>query len=151
MSHKININIHICLQAKNWIQIKHSFVALMLDWRHDTTARWYYCKILLIHKTSRTCQHEWQYRASFCLLNIPLFARHNNEKTFLIWINEEDHTRVISMEKGGNMKSVFERFCRGLKQVKPHVLYTFNNQSTYLELSYKVNVFHLLAASLLNR
>lgn len=43
--------------------------------------------------------------------------RHNNEKTFLIWINEEDHTRIISMEKGGNMKRVFERFCRGLKEV----------------------------------
>ncbi|XP_059401338.1 creatine kinase U-type, mitochondrial-like isoform X2 [Carassius carassius] len=43
---------------------------------------------------------------------------HNNEKTFLIWINEEDHTRVISMEKGGNMKRVFERFCSGLKQVE---------------------------------
>uniref|UniRef100_A0A3B5QAD7 Creatine kinase S-type, mitochondrial n=2 Tax=Xiphophorus TaxID=8082 RepID=A0A3B5QAD7_XIPMA len=43
---------------------------------------------------------------------------HNNEKNFLIWINEEDHTRVISMEKGGNMKRVFERFCRGLKKVE---------------------------------
>lgn len=46
--------------------------------------------------------------------------RHNNEKTFLIWINEEDHTRIISMEKGGNMKRVFERFCRGLKEVSTH-------------------------------
>lgn len=46
----------------------------------------------------------------------PAF-RHNNEKSFLIWVNEEDHTRVISMEKGGNMKKVFERFCRGLKEV----------------------------------
>uniref|UniRef100_A0A3B1IK51 Creatine kinase U-type, mitochondrial n=1 Tax=Astyanax mexicanus TaxID=7994 RepID=A0A3B1IK51_ASTMX len=43
---------------------------------------------------------------------------HNNEKTFLVWINEEDHTRVISMEKGGNMKRVFERFCRGLQEVE---------------------------------
>uniref|UniRef100_A0A3P8VY55 Creatine kinase S-type, mitochondrial n=1 Tax=Cynoglossus semilaevis TaxID=244447 RepID=A0A3P8VY55_CYNSE len=50
-------------------------------------------------------------------LTAPL-NRHNNEKTFLIWVNEEDHTRVISMEKGGNMKRVFERFCRGLKQVE---------------------------------
>ncbi|KAF4804846.1 hypothetical protein TURU_004252 [Turdus rufiventris] len=41
---------------------------------------------------------------------------HNNDKTFLVWINEEDHTRVISMEKGGNMKRVFERFCHGLKE-----------------------------------
>ncbi|KAG1957065.1 creatine kinase S-type, mitochondrial isoform X2 [Pimephales promelas] len=43
---------------------------------------------------------------------------HNNENTFLIWINEEDHSRVISMEKGGNMRRVFERFCRGLKEVE---------------------------------
>ena len=47
-----------------------------------------------------------------------LALRHNNEKSFLIWVNEEDHTRVISMEKGGNMKRVFERFCRGLKEVR---------------------------------
>lgn len=60
--------------------------------------------------------------ANWTLTEIPnlmdiLSLRHNNEKTFLIWINEEDHTRVISMEKGGNMKRVFDRFCRGLKEV----------------------------------
>ncbi|XP_072036163.1 creatine kinase U-type, mitochondrial-like [Amphiura filiformis] len=43
---------------------------------------------------------------------------HNQEKNFLIWVNEEDHTRVISMEKGGNMRRVFERFCHGLNSVE---------------------------------
>ncbi len=42
---------------------------------------------------------------------------HNDNKTFLVWINEEDHTRVISMQKGGDMEAVFTRFCVGLKQV----------------------------------
>ena len=42
---------------------------------------------------------------------------HNDRKNFLIWVNEEDHTRVISMQKGGNIKEVFDRFCNGLKQV----------------------------------
>ncbi|XP_041457982.1 creatine kinase, flagellar-like [Lytechinus variegatus] len=46
---------------------------------------------------------------------------HNDEKNFLVWINEEDHTRVISMEKGGNMKRVFERFCDGLKKVEESI------------------------------
>ena len=71
---------------------------------------------------------------------------HNEEKTFLVWVNEEvrdgpigtidflattirsflviwliinfefkDHIRIISMEEGGNMKRVFERWCDGLK------------------------------------
>ena len=39
---------------------------------------------------------------------------HNENKNFLIWVNEEDHTRVISMQKGGNMREVFTRFCNGL-------------------------------------
>lgn len=43
---------------------------------------------------------------------------HNDNKTFLIWVNEEDHLRVISMQKGGNMKEVFKRFCVGLQKVR---------------------------------
>lgn len=43
---------------------------------------------------------------------------HNNKKNFLVWVNEEDHIRIISMQKGGNMKEVFQRFCTGLQQVK---------------------------------
>jgi len=39
---------------------------------------------------------------------------HNDEKSFLVWVNEEDHLRVISMQKGGNIKEVFRRFCQGL-------------------------------------
>jgi hypothetical protein len=40
-------------------------------------------------------------------------------KTFLVWVNEEDHLRVISMQQGGNMKEVFNRFCTGLTKVSP--------------------------------
>lgn len=57
--------------------------------------------------------------------NTKLFAlspRHNDNKTFLVWINEEDHLRVISMQKGGNMKEVFTRFCTGLTQVNQYCL-----------------------------
>nr|BAG71434.1 creatine kinase Mt-CK2 [Molgula tectiformis] len=43
---------------------------------------------------------------------------HNDKKNFLVWINEEDHLRVISMEKGGNMRAVFERWCFGLGEVE---------------------------------
>merc|ERR1711862_453238 len=42
---------------------------------------------------------------------------HNKDKTFLIWVNEEDHLRIISMQKGGDVKGVFERLARGIKAV----------------------------------
>jgi arginine kinase len=34
---------------------------------------------------------------------------HNDNKTFLVWLNEEDHLRIISMQKGSNIRQVFER------------------------------------------
>merc|ERR1712066_100351 len=42
---------------------------------------------------------------------------HNEAKTFLLWVNEEDRTRIISMEQGGDVKGVFERLARGIKAV----------------------------------
>ena len=51
-------------------------------------------------------------------MNYVLVHRHNDKKNFLVWINEEDHTRVISMELGGNMRAVFKRFCDGLNKVE---------------------------------
>jgi len=43
---------------------------------------------------------------------------HNDNKTFLVWVNEEDHLRVISMQQGGNMREVFKRFCTGLQKIE---------------------------------
>ena len=42
----------------------------------------------------------------------------NNEKTFLVWCNEEDHMRIISMQKGADIKQVFQRFCVAVGKVE---------------------------------
>merc|ERR1712156_943281 len=43
---------------------------------------------------------------------------HNKEKTFLVWVNEEDQLRIISMQQGCDVKGVFERLARGIKAVE---------------------------------
>merc|ERR1712149_140355 len=43
---------------------------------------------------------------------------HNDNKDFLVWINEEDHLRIISMQKDGDMQEVFRRFCQGLTKIE---------------------------------
>ena len=37
---------------------------------------------------------------------------HNDSRTALCWVNEEDHCRIISMSTDGNVAAVFKRFCR---------------------------------------
>merc|ERR1711871_204253 len=43
---------------------------------------------------------------------------HNDNKTALCWCNEEDHCRIISMAKKGDVKDVFARFCALSEAVK---------------------------------
>ena len=42
---------------------------------------------------------------------------HNKDKTFLVWVCEEDHLRIISMEKGSDIGSVFRRLCRAVNEI----------------------------------
>merc|ERR1712128_408912 len=42
---------------------------------------------------------------------------HNKDKTFLVWVNEEDQLRIISMEMGGDVKGVFARLARAIEAV----------------------------------
>jgi creatine kinase len=43
---------------------------------------------------------------------------HNENKSALVWVNEEDHLRIISMEKGNNARAVFDRFANLVKAVE---------------------------------
>lgn len=47
---------------------------------------------------------------------------HNNDKTFLVWVNEEDHLRLISMQQGSDVGKVLDRLIRGVK-VSLHQLF----------------------------
>jgi protein-arginine kinase len=40
------------------------------------------------------------------------------DKKFLLWINEGDHCRIISMEQGGDVKAVFTRLSRGVRAIE---------------------------------
>merc|ERR1712002_515584 len=46
---------------------------------------------------------------------------HNKDKTFLTWVNEEDQLRIISMQRGGDVKGVFERLARGIQAIEDSV------------------------------
>merc|ERR1712177_111056 len=58
---------------------------------------------------------------------------HNKDKTFLVWVNEEDQTRIISMQSGGDVKGVFERLARGIKAVGDSVKAESGKEFAYSE------------------
>lgn len=37
---------------------------------------------------------------------------------FFVWCNEEDHMRIISMEEGGDIVGIFERWSKGIETMR---------------------------------
>ena len=40
----------------------------------------------------------------------------NKAKNFIVWVNEEDHIRIISMQKGSRLKQVWGRLVKVIEQ-----------------------------------
>ena len=57
---------------------------------------------------------------------------HNREKTFLVWVNEEDQLRIISMQQGGDIEAVFSRLMTAVNQIEKSVSYMFDPRLGYL-------------------
>jgi protein-arginine kinase len=56
----------------------------------------------------------------------------NRAKTFVVWLNEEDHVRIISMEKGGNVKKVYARLIKGIETIEKNVQFVHHEKFGYL-------------------
>ena len=43
---------------------------------------------------------------------------HNNAENLFVWVNEEDQLRIVSMEKGDNVKRIIERFAAATSTIQ---------------------------------
>lgn len=57
---------------------------------------------------------------------------HNDEKTFLVWVNEEDQLRIISMQNGGDIKEVFTRLTTAIKSLEEKIKFSYNEHLGYI-------------------
>jgi creatine kinase/arginine kinase len=57
---------------------------------------------------------------------------HNDDKTFLVWVNEEDQMRIISMQQGGDIETVFRRLVRALKEIESKIAFAYSPHLGYI-------------------
>jgi len=57
---------------------------------------------------------------------------HNDEKSFLVWVNEEDHLRIISMQQGGDLGTVYKRMVAGVTAIEKKLPFSRNDRFGYL-------------------
>ena len=57
---------------------------------------------------------------------------HNDAKTFLVWVNEEDQLRIISMQPGAGIKEVFDRLCRAAAHIETVLKFSHDDHLGYI-------------------
>ena len=57
---------------------------------------------------------------------------HNKDKTFLVWVNEEDQLRIISMQPGSDIRQVFERLSRGIAGIEKEAKFAQDEHLGYI-------------------
>ncbi len=57
---------------------------------------------------------------------------HNFARTFLVWVNEEDQLRIISMQQGGDIEAVFDRLVVATREIEKTVSFLFDQRLGYL-------------------
>lgn len=57
---------------------------------------------------------------------------HNDDKTFLVWVNEEDQLRIISMQPGADIGQVFDRLSRAAAAIESRARFLHNNHVGYI-------------------
>ena len=57
---------------------------------------------------------------------------HNSEKSFLVWVNEEDQLRIISMQEGGDIRAVFERLTNAIKALEKRIDFSYSEHLGYI-------------------
>ncbi len=57
---------------------------------------------------------------------------HNHNKTFLVWVNEEDQLRIISMQMGGDIKEVFTRLVKAITSIEEQVPFSYSEHLGFI-------------------
>ena len=57
---------------------------------------------------------------------------HNDAKSFLVWVNEEDQLRIISMQKGSDIGAVFSRLSRAASALERAAKFAHDDHLGYI-------------------
>jgi protein-arginine kinase len=71
-----------------------------------------------------------------------------NDNQFIIWVGEEDHLRIISLQNDADIFSVFDRITRALNILEKKIIFAFDEEFGYLN-SCPTNIGTAMRASVL--
>jgi len=121
--------------------VEHSVSECLLDLKGDLKGIYYPLDNLTTKNQQQLIKDHFLFKQGDRFLDAAGLNRdwphnrgifHNLNKTFLVWINEEDQLRIISMEKGGDIKSVFQRLVDAIVKLEQKIDFSYDKHLGYI-------------------
>jgi len=136
-----NIPLGAAISKEQRIQIEKEVSQILIAFTNELAGKYYPLNNLTDNERQTLVEDHFLFKSSDRFLEAAGLNRdwpngrgifHNNNKTFLVWINEEDQLRIISMQKGGDIKEVFERLAKAVNLIKQKIDFAYNDTLGYI-------------------
>lgn len=130
-----------CLNETQYREIEKKVSGALLDMKGELSGKYYALATMTKKDQQQLIDDHFLFKEGDRFLQAANACRywptgrgifHNDNRTFLVWINEEDHIRIISMQNGGNVGEVYKRLVTAVGDIEKKFKFSRDNRLGFL-------------------
>ena len=130
-----------CVTRQQRLEIEAKVVSALSKFQGDLKGKYYSLGKMTESEKKQLIEDHFLFKGGDKYLQSALLERewpeargiyHNDNKTFLVWVNEEDQLRIISMQPGSDIRQVFERLSRAASKIEEVCAFAHDDHLGYI-------------------
>lgn len=130
-----------CVSRQQLLQIEEAVVNALNGFQGDLSGKYYSLGKMSEADRQQLVEDHFLFKGGDKYLQAASLERfwpqgrgifHNNEKTFLVWVNEEDQLRIISMQNDSNVSQVFGRLAYAIQLLEQQLDFQKDSHLGYI-------------------
>lgn len=130
-----------CLTEENYKQMENSVSTTLKEMKDELKGNYYPLAGMSKDVQQRLIDDHFLFKEGDRFLQTANACRfwptgrgifHNENKTFLVWVNEEDHLRIISMQQGGDLGQVYRRLVSAVDIIEKKMKFSHHDRLGFL-------------------
>jgi creatine kinase/arginine kinase len=112
-----------CITPKERLEVENLVVSALSEFTGDLKGKYFSLETMTDAEKKQLIADHFLFKGGDKYLQSAGLERewpknrgifHNDAKTFLVWVNEEDQLRIITMQQDSGILEVFDRLCRAV-------------------------------------
>merc|ERR1712054_285531 len=130
-----------CVTPKERAEIEKPVVSALNEFTGELKGKYYSLKTMTDSEKKQLIADHFLFKGGDKYLESAGLERewpdnrgifHNDAKTFLVWVNEEDQLRIISMQKGSDILAVFQRLADAANKIEAKAKFANDEHFGYI-------------------